>query len=466
MNCEEARRQILEQPDPLAELEPEVQRHLEGCPGCRALRDDLGRVRGALGGVPLPGLPAGFELSLRRRLEQVAAQAQAGSREAPRPGQGRPRRLRRVGLAAAAVLLVAVGVALWSRQQATLQPAPTHHRLGLAVEADRAFSGAIFDLTLPQGVRLPAEAGRGLLGGGGLRWRSSLLPGVNQVQLPLVSRGADRPLVVRLTAGGRTVRARVSLGGSRKLGGLRGLRGVMAALGDLLLPSARADTPEPLRIRLQAAPISRQEASELARRLRQAVTAGAAPGELARLRMQHTRQPGPAPVGGSVAPAGGSGRPADEAPPRSPGAALKPGSDRRPAPQRPGAGRIVRSPTGGAAGPRAAPARPGTPGEAAVPREGVKALLLKDAERLGKASQAGQGTGQQPRQEGAGEPRQQPPTPGDKRLHAPGGDSGEGAGRGAPGSGRPGKKGPAGIPGPGAGGHGPGGSGGPGPRGH
>jgi putative zinc finger protein len=50
------------------ELRARIDRHVRGCPGCRALYDGLRNVIVLAGGGEVIALPAGFSERLRRRL--------------------------------------------------------------------------------------------------------------------------------------------------------------------------------------------------------------------------------------------------------------------------------------------------------------------------------------------------------------------------------------------------------------
>jgi anti-sigma factor RsiW len=108
MNCPRARDLL---PALLyGDLEPdvatEVNRHCVECPGCRTAFEQLRRLEGALDAVPVPAV----QVNLAKILEQAAQQ------------QGRKlrtwRRLGHAGIAAAAVLLLGLGLKLEVRIQA------------------------------------------------------------------------------------------------------------------------------------------------------------------------------------------------------------------------------------------------------------------------------------------------------------------------------------------------------------
>jgi hypothetical protein len=117
---------------------------------------------------------------------------------------------------AASVLLVLSGVVIWrALVPGSTQEPVSYHRLHLAVSAAQAHEGALFDIELPGGVELVPEAGVALRSAGSLRWKSDLLPGRNEIDLPLVVRGAGvaGPIHARLTVEGRTFRSEVVLEG-------------------------------------------------------------------------------------------------------------------------------------------------------------------------------------------------------------------------------------------------------------
>jgi anti-sigma factor RsiW len=113
----------------------EVERHLAACPTCRS---SLARTRDLLGAIPpeafVDGPPAGGDLLLRRALRAVSAER----------GRMRRHRLRRIGGAAAVVLMISAGT-------------------GSAVYLDRldtATSTAVPGTALPADLRLSATDDR------------------------------------------------------------------------------------------------------------------------------------------------------------------------------------------------------------------------------------------------------------------------------------------------------------------
>ena len=87
MRCQTAKRRISDALDgalgegPAALLE----RHLQGCPGCRAYRESLSRIQGGAAGLADPGLAPEDWAALHRRLEGRLARDGAGESRPLRP---------------------------------------------------------------------------------------------------------------------------------------------------------------------------------------------------------------------------------------------------------------------------------------------------------------------------------------------------------------------------------------------
>jgi hypothetical protein len=189
--------------------------HLAGCRACQQVQQELFLLGGALRSQPAPDLPPGFALSLRRRL----AEEPALSAETPR-SRSAPRSRRRwiyASCAAAAVLLLALGsVLLYQTRTGSSvgdRAALGYHRLHLSVSARQSHPEALFDVTLPEGVRLDPAAGAALGEGQVLRWRSALRPGLNEVDLPLVARQLPARVEARITVSGKSVSRAVVIAG-------------------------------------------------------------------------------------------------------------------------------------------------------------------------------------------------------------------------------------------------------------
>jgi len=202
MKCTEV--QSLLYMDPDGALPAAVQKHLGRCRPCQQVERDLRAMKGALRDVAPPALPSGFELDLRRRLAQEVSATAA----APAPRS----RSRWVAFAmAATVLLVLGGLLLWRARTAPTPDAPmplpqavamqtvSYHRVSLAVHAAQAHAEALFDVELPESAKLAGGLGSELGDGRVVRWRSDLLPGVNEIDLPIVLR-QETPAPVQLQA--------------------------------------------------------------------------------------------------------------------------------------------------------------------------------------------------------------------------------------------------------------------------
>jgi hypothetical protein len=212
MRCAEVQKLLNEEPQPGSVQLPEVEAHLEQCPDCRAIRQELVGLRAVLRTLQPPALPEGFDLELRRRLVAESKQQQRdASRRASRWSLSRREKVMAL---AASVLLVLSGVVIWrALVPGSTQEPVSYHRLHLAVSAAQIHEGALFDIELPGGVELVPEAGVALRSAGTLRWKSDLLPGRNEIDLPLVVRGTGvpGPIHARLTVEGRTFRSEVDL---------------------------------------------------------------------------------------------------------------------------------------------------------------------------------------------------------------------------------------------------------------
>jgi len=125
ITCNQARDRLGELLD--GELPPplrdEVERHVEGCPACRRELQALRALAAALRPAPKASLPPGLWAAIERRLEAPpqAGGASRAARMTPTPRAARLRLVRWRPLAAAAVLVLAVGAAwLWNKP---LEPA-------------------------------------------------------------------------------------------------------------------------------------------------------------------------------------------------------------------------------------------------------------------------------------------------------------------------------------------------------
>jgi hypothetical protein len=120
MNCELTRRRLLAAEHP-ARPGPDVKRHLAACPACRAWQQGLAALEAQVALLPVP-----HSDGKRRLLKDILAPAGAGAARAlaplgvvlpmPRTTPLKERGLQKLSLAvavAAAVVLFAVGLALW-----------------------------------------------------------------------------------------------------------------------------------------------------------------------------------------------------------------------------------------------------------------------------------------------------------------------------------------------------------------
>lgn len=201
MKCSEVQ-QLLHMELDAAEFPDAVRVHLERCQPCQQVQQDLLAMKAALQEAPPPALPMGFELELRRRLSQEAQGMQ-------------PQRARRtrwvpaVVAMAATVLLVLGGLVLWRTGgdkpgQPSVAPSAvamttvSYHRIHLAVHAEQAHAEALFDVQLPGSASLAGGLQSELGDGQVVRWRSDILPGINEIDLPVVLRQeTPKPVQVR-----------------------------------------------------------------------------------------------------------------------------------------------------------------------------------------------------------------------------------------------------------------------------
>jgi hypothetical protein len=120
MNCDLTRRRLLAAEHP-ARPSPDVKRHLAACPACRAWQQGLAALEAQVALLPVP-----HSDGKRRLLKEILAPAGAGAARAlaplgvvlptPRTTPLKERGLQKLSLAvavAAAVVLFAVGLALW-----------------------------------------------------------------------------------------------------------------------------------------------------------------------------------------------------------------------------------------------------------------------------------------------------------------------------------------------------------------
>jgi hypothetical protein len=181
-----------------------LRRHLEECPACAAELRELSALRRELARLPAPA--AGPEV-----LERLLARA-VRTPTPPAPLFYRQDVWHRVGLATAAVLLLAVGMGLGLKIAADkpfdagprvvlaaqpIQIGPTAERVGLMFRTTDALHDASISVWLPEGVQI---AGRPDVRH--LSWHTDLKPGPNLLELPLQATGSHGgTLVVRLSQG-------------------------------------------------------------------------------------------------------------------------------------------------------------------------------------------------------------------------------------------------------------------------
>jgi hypothetical protein len=182
----------------------DMRRHLPECPACAAGLRELSALRYELARLPAPRAEPEV-------LERLLAQAVRGPKPSA-PVFYRRDVLQRVGLAAAAVLLLALGFGLGLRIAADkpvgagaqvvlaaqpIQLGPTAERVGLMFRTADALHGASISVWLPDGVQI---AGRPHVHH--LSWHTDLKPGPNLLELPLQATGSrGGTLVVRLSQG-------------------------------------------------------------------------------------------------------------------------------------------------------------------------------------------------------------------------------------------------------------------------
>ncbi|HEV7135725.1 MAG TPA: zf-HC2 domain-containing protein [Steroidobacteraceae bacterium] len=179
----------------------ELDEHLEGCAQCRAALEELRLLKRALADLPAP----------RPGPDVLERMLQAATRSAPPARRSRAWPGWRVGLATAAVLLLAIGFILGRRFATYRAPAPQIVLLArpitvgpsvtditLVFRASDAVRKANISLKLPDDVQI---AGRPNVRR--LNWRADLKSGANLLQLPLQATGAydGGTLVVRLSQG-------------------------------------------------------------------------------------------------------------------------------------------------------------------------------------------------------------------------------------------------------------------------
>jgi len=225
-SCEQTVAYLSQAPRPEDDtaLPSRIRAHLGQCAACRQLLSDLQILRSNLAELELPALPTGFELSLRRRLKEAAAEASRASVAAapdpvkPATGEGQPRSwLRGVRwTAAAAVLLVISGLLLWRAIEG--QGEVRYYRLVLSIQTLENQPRALFDVDLPPGIRVVSGLESILGADQALRWVSPLKQGENRFEIPLESRSVSAAISVRMVVDGKSYPSRVRLNGSRAAG--------------------------------------------------------------------------------------------------------------------------------------------------------------------------------------------------------------------------------------------------------
>ena len=210
--CDELQQLLLRSQRPDDALPDDLEAHFEQCPSCQAFRAELVTLD-TLTREQAPELPEGFQLDLRRRLKEVEKSEAAPVVEEASPDAPRRSGLMRAALAAAALVLIAAGALLAASWLGGPEERLTYHRLKLSIQAGQTLDEVLFDVELPEDVRLlPATAaviGRGRT----LRWRSSVRQGLNRFELPLAARSPAGRVKVRLQAGSRVWRGTVPLNG-------------------------------------------------------------------------------------------------------------------------------------------------------------------------------------------------------------------------------------------------------------
>jgi hypothetical protein len=217
MNCEDVARLLDGYID--ADLAPPtagvVEEHLERCAACRAQLDEQRTLRQLLAGLPAPSPRPGV---LERMLKTAVAAPAPAARAWQRPIWFR------AGLAAAAVVLLAVGFTLGMHMAglkapgveivATAQPVqlgPTVQRVALMFRASDSLPDASISVSLPDGVQIAGRPNVRYLS-----WRTDLKPGANLLELPLLATGTQTgphsgTLVVRLSQGSLVRRLEVPI---------------------------------------------------------------------------------------------------------------------------------------------------------------------------------------------------------------------------------------------------------------
>jgi hypothetical protein len=181
-----------------------VRRHLGECPACATRLRELSALRYELARLPAPAArPEVLERLLARAVETRTSSA---------PLSYLQDAWQRVGLATAAVLLLAVGFGLGMKSAADkrldagpqialaaqpIQLGPRAERVGLMFRTSDALRDANISVWLPDGVQI---AGRPHVHH--LSWHTDLKPGPNLLELPLQATGSrGGTLVVRLSQG-------------------------------------------------------------------------------------------------------------------------------------------------------------------------------------------------------------------------------------------------------------------------
>lgn len=210
--CDELQQLLLRSQRPDDALPDDLEAHLSQCPSCQAFRAELVTLD-ALTREQAPELPAGFQLDLRRRLNEVEKSEAAPAGEEASPDATRRSGLMRAALAAAALVLIAAGALLAASWLGGPEERQTFHRLKLSIQSVQAFDEVLFDVELPEGVRLLPATGAVIGRGRALRWRSSVRQGLNRFDLPLAARSAAGSVKVQMRAGSRIWRGTVPLDG-------------------------------------------------------------------------------------------------------------------------------------------------------------------------------------------------------------------------------------------------------------
>jgi hypothetical protein len=203
MGCSEVQQHLLQALHPEEAGSPALRQHLASCPPCQIFRsqllllDDLARQQA-------PELPEGFELSLRRRLNESArgdstmkpASDEAAAAALAKRGTG----IRVAAAAAVLVLVFGVGALVASRWFKAGEEKLTYHQLHLSIRAQKEYNEVFFNVTLPEGIR-PLPNTVEALGQRNLLWQSALRRGFNELDLPLVSSRTEGRVIVRVSAG-------------------------------------------------------------------------------------------------------------------------------------------------------------------------------------------------------------------------------------------------------------------------